>query len=115
MDYAVKVKDAQYKNDINFFLSRPKIGIQENRLGSADTHLPFVYTLTVINSCLILNRCGWKNNRLSFLAVALASYPAAHLIAKYAFGYDKYRNVARRDEDTRASVKFYLENADLKN
>lgn len=115
MDYSEKVKKEQYKNDINFFLARPKIGVQEARLGYADAQLPFVYVLTVVNSCLILNKCGWKNNKFSFLAVALTSYPIALAVSKYAFGYDKYRTVARRDEDTRNSVKYYLENADLKN
>lgn len=114
MDYAAKVQKEQYTSDINFFLSRPKIGIQEARLGNAETHQPFVYLLTVLNSSLLLNKCNWKNNKYSFLIIALASYPVSLIISKYFFGFHKYRTIARRDEDTRMSVKYYLENADLK-
>ena len=114
MDYSEKVKNEQYNSDINFLLSRPKIGVLESRLGFADHHLPFVYVLTVLNTSLLMNRCSWKNNKYSFLAVALAAYPASILISRAIFGSDKYRTVTRRDQDTRASVKYYMENADSK-
>jgi len=114
MDYSTKVKNIQFTSDINFFLSRPKIGIQEARLGNAETHQPLIYLLTVLNTSLILTKCRWHNYKYSFLIVALASYPASFLISKYIFGFDKFRTIARRDEDTRKSVKYYLENADLK-
>jgi len=115
MDYSTKVQNTQYTGDVNFFLTRPKIGIEEMRLGNAETHQPLVYLLTVLNSSLVLSKCKWHNHKFSFLYVALASYPVSLLISKYIFGFDKFRTVARRDEDTRKSVQYYLENADLKN
>jgi len=115
MDYSTKVKNIQYTGDVDFFLTRPKIGIQEARLGNAETHLPLVYLLTVLNSSLVLRNCKWHNHKYSFLFIALASYPVSLVISKYLLGFDKYRNIARRDEDTRRSVEYYRENADFKN
>lgn len=115
MDYSTKVNNAQYTGDINFFLTRPKIGAQETRLGNAETHQPLVYLLTVLNSSLVLSKCKWHNYKYSFLFIALASYPVSLVVSKYIFGFDKFRTIARRDADTRKSVKYYLENADLKN
>jgi len=114
MDYSPQVQNTQYTGDINFFLARPKIGVQETRLGTAETHQPLMYLLTVLNSSLLLTKCKWHNFKYSFLLVALASYPISVAASKYIFGFDKYRTVAKNDEDTRKSVEYYINNADLK-
>ncbi len=115
MDYSTQVKNTQFTSDINFFLSRPKIGIQESRLGYGESHLPLIYLLCVLNGSLGLRKLCLHNNKYSFLFMALISYPVSYLASKHVFGNDKYRTVAKRDEDTRNSVKYYVENADLKN
>jgi len=118
MDYTDKVRDELYKSEINFFLSRPKIGVQESRLGNSNTNLILIYSFVIMNSCILAKRllpAKFYNDKHSFAILALAAYPISSYINSQLFGSLKYRTVAKRDEDTRNSVKYYLDNANLKN
>ena len=118
MDYTNKVRDELYKSEINFFLTRPKIGIEEARLGDSNTNLILIYSLIVMNSCFFAKKAlpaKFYNNKHSFAFLALAAYPISYFINGKLFGSLKYRTVAKRDKDTRKSVQYYLDNANLKN
>ena len=118
MDYTDKVRDELYKSEINFFLSRPKIGVEESRLGNSNTNLILIYSFMVMNSCILAKKAlpsKFYNDKHSFAILALAAYPLSYFINGKLFGSLKYRTVTRRDEDTRKSVQYYLDNANLKN
>jgi hypothetical protein len=118
MDYTEKVRDELYKSEINFFLSRPKIGLQESRLGNSNTNLILIYSFVIMNSCIFAKKAlpaKFYNDKHSFAILALASYPISSYINCKLFASEKYRTVAKRDEDTRKSIKYYFDNANLKN
>ena len=118
MDYTPKVRDELYKSEINFFLSRPKIGVEESRLGNSNTNLIFIYSLIVMNSCILAKKAlpaKFYNDKHSFATLALLAYPLSYYINTKVFTSLKYRTVTKRDEDTRKSVQYYLDNANLKN
>ena len=118
MDHADKVKQEFYKSEINFFLSRPKIGVEESRLGNSNTNLILIYSFILMNSCIFAKRIlpnKIYNNKNSFALLALLAYPFSLKINKDLFSSSKYRTIAKRDQDTRNSIKYYTDNANLNN
>ena len=118
MDYTDKVRNELYKSEINFFLSRPKIGVGESRLGNSNTNLIFIYAFIVLNSSLMAKKflpSRIYNDKHSFALLAIAAYPISYQLNGKLFGSLKYRTVARRDEDTRKSVQYYMDNSIVKN
>ena len=117
MDYTDKVRDELYKSEINYFLSRPKIGVEESRLGDSNTNLILIYSFVLMNSCVLAKRLPAKfyNDKHSFAILAFIAYPVSRCLNWKLFGSLKYETIAKRDEDTRKSIKYYLDNANLKN
>ena len=117
MDYTDKVRDELYKSEINFFLSRPKIGVEESRLGNFNTNLILIYSFVLMNSCVLAKRLPAKlyNDKHSFAILAFVAYPVSSYINMKLFGSLKYQTITKRDEDTRKSMQYYLDNANLKN
>lgn len=71
-----------------------------------------------MNSCIFAKRIlpnKLYNNKHSFTVLALAAYPISYEINKKLFNSLKYKTISERDENTRKSIKYYMENSTIDN
>ena len=106
-DYSQTVKEIRDNFDANHLLSTPTLTDEEVQLANGRQYLPAVYFLFVANAMIFAVRRNYGNCPRFALGSLIVYYPLAHYTWKYLFGYEKLRQIHKRQLDSAMSAKLY--------